>query len=119
MNRSKNLRLPRREILFGLPGEAAEKIRAAIKSPRQRAHLLETCTASDLAQLDGGAMPVNMDKYLTLRYPEPATILDYFNDPLLILEEPASLREAERATAFRRGEGLSSCWRTACWPRPG
>lgn len=53
-------------------------------------------------------MPVNMDKYLTLRYPEPATILDYFDDPLLILEEPASLREAERATAFRRGEELSA-----------
>ncbi len=43
-------------------------------------HALESCTASDLAQLDGGAMPVNMDKYLSLRYPEPATILDYFND---------------------------------------
>ena len=53
-------------------------------------------------------MPVNMDKYLSLRYPEPATILDYFNDPLLILEEPASLREAERATAYRRSEELSS-----------
>ena len=31
-------------------------------------------------------MPVDMDKYLTLRYPEPATLLDYFDDPLLILE---------------------------------
>ena len=75
------------------------------KARGRRRTALETCTAADLAQLDGGVMPVNMDKYLTLRYPEPATILDYFDDPLLILEEPASLREAERATAFRRGEG--------------
>ena len=88
---------------------AAEKIRSYIKKARgRRRTALETCTAADLAQLDSGAMPVNMDKYLTLRYPEPATILDYFDDPLLILEEPASLREAERATAFRRGEELSA-----------
>ena len=53
-------------------------------------------------------MPVDMDKYLTLRYPEPATLLDYFDDPLLILEEPASLREAARATAYRRGEEFSA-----------
>ena len=100
---------PAREVLFGLPGEAAELIRAAIKKARgKRRTALESCTAGDLAQLDGGAMPVNMDKYLSLRYPEPATILDYFDDPLLILEEPASLREAERATAYRRSEELSA-----------
>ena len=100
---------PAREVLFGLPDEAAELIRAAIKKARgKRRTVLESCTASDLAQLDGGAMPVNMDKYLSLRYPEPATILDYFDDPLLILEEPASLREAERATAYRRSEELSA-----------
>ena len=100
---------PAREILFGQPADAAEKIRSYIKKARgRRRTALETCTAADLAQLDGGVMPVNMDKYLTLRYPEPATILDYFDDPLLILEEPASLREAERATAFRRGEELSA-----------
>ena len=100
---------PAREVLFGLPGEAAELIRATIKKARgKRRTALESCTASDLAQLDGGAMPVNMDKYLSLRYPEPATILDYFDDPLLILEEPASLREAERATAYRRSEELSA-----------
>ena len=100
---------PAREILFGQPADAAEKIRSYIKKARgRRRTALETCTAADLAQLDGGAMPVNMDKYLMLRYPEPATILDYFDDPLLILEEPASLREAERATAFRRGEELSA-----------
>ena len=100
---------PAREILFGQPADAAENIRSYIKKARgRRRTALETCTAADLAQLDGGAMPVNMDKYLTLRYPEPATILDYFDDPLLILEEPASLREAERATAFRRGEELSA-----------
>ena len=43
-----------------------------------------------------------------MRYPQPATLLDYFDDPLLVLEEPASLREAQRATAYRRGEELTT-----------
>ncbi|MDD4851028.1 MAG: transcription-repair coupling factor, partial [Gemmiger sp.] len=55
-----------------------------------------------------GVLPVALDKYLALRYPKPATLLDYFDDPLLVLEEPASLREAARATDYRRGEELSS-----------
>ena len=100
---------PAREVLFGQPAQAAELIRAYIKKARgKRRTALEACTATDLAQLDGGAMPVDMDKYLALRYLEPTTILDYFDDPLLVLEEPASLREAERATAYRRGEELTA-----------
>ena len=100
---------PAREVLFAQPAEAAALIRSCIKKARgKRRTALEACTAADLAQLDGGAMPVDMDKYLTLRYPEPATLLDYFDDPLLILEEPASLREAARATAYRRGEEFSA-----------
>mgnify|MGYP000146312211 CR=1 FL=1 len=64
--------------------------------------------AADLDLLDGGAVPVNMDKYLAVRYPHPATVLDYFDDPILVAEEPASIREADRATAYRRGEELKS-----------
>ena len=100
---------PAREVLFAQPAEAAALIRSCIKKARgKRRTALEACTAADLAQLDGGAMPVDMDKYLTLRYPEPTTLLDYFDDPLLILEEPASLREAARATDYRRGEEFSA-----------
>lgn len=66
------------------------------------------CMAADLDLLDGGAVPVNMDKYLAVRYPHPATVLDYFDDPILVAEEPASIREADRATDYRRGEELKS-----------
>ena len=52
---------PAREILFGPPADAAEKIRSYIKKARgRRRAALETCSAADLALLDGGAMPVNM-----------------------------------------------------------
>ena len=92
---------PAREVLFGSPAEAAELLRAFIKKFRgKKRTALEACLATELAQLDGGALPVNMDKYLAVRYPQPATLLDYFDDPLLVLEEPASLREAERATTY-------------------
>ena len=100
---------PAREVLLGQPTEAAELLRAFLKKQRgKKRTALETCLAPELAQLEGGAMPVNLDKYLAVRYPEPATLLDYLDDPLLVLEEPASLREAQRATAYRRGEELTT-----------
>ena len=100
---------PAREVLFGAPAEAADLLRAFLKKQRgKKRTALESCMASELAQLDGGAVPVNLDKYLAVRYPQPATLLDYFDDPLLVLEEPASLREAQRATAYRRGEELTT-----------
>ena len=98
---------PAREILFGAPAQAAEALRAYLKKQRgKKRTAMEHCMASDLELLDGGAVPVAMDKYLAVRYPQPATLLDYFEDPLLIVEEPASIREAERATTFRRNEEL-------------
>ena len=100
---------PAREVLFGTPAAAAELLRAFVKKQRgKKRTALEACMAPELAQLDGGALPVNMDKYWNVRYPAPATLLDYLEEPLLILEEPASLREAQRATAYRRGEELTT-----------
>lgn len=63
------------------------------------------CMAADLDLLDGGAVPVNMDKYLAVRYPHPATVLDYFDDPILVAEEPASIREADRRDRLPPGRG--------------
>ncbi len=100
---------PAREVLFGAPAEAAALLRAFLKKQRgKKRTALESCMAPELAQLDGGAIPVNMDKYLAIRYPEPATLLEYFDDPLLVLEEPASVRESQRATTYRRGEELTT-----------
>ena len=100
---------PAREVLFGSPAAAAELLRAFWKKQRSKKRTaLESCMAPELAQLDGGALPVNMDKYWDVRYPSPTTLLDYLEAPLLVLEEPASLREAQRATAYRRGEELTT-----------
>jgi transcription-repair coupling factor (superfamily II helicase) len=100
---------PAREVLFGSPADTAQALRGALAKTRgKKKTALEACMASDLELLEGGAMPEAMDKYLGIRYPQPATLLDYFNDPLLMIEEPASLREADRATAFRRSEELKA-----------
>ncbi len=98
---------PAREVLLGSSAGAAELLRGFLAKQRGRKKTaLAGCMAADLDLLDGGALPVNLDKYLAVRYPRPATILDYFEDPILVAEEPASLREADRAAAYRRDEEL-------------
>ncbi|MCI6884927.1 transcription-repair coupling factor, partial [bacterium] len=98
---------PAREVLLGSPAGAAELFRGFLAKQRGRKKTaLAGCMAADLDLLDGGALPVNLDKYLAVRYPRPATILDYFEDPILVAEEPASLREADRTAAYRRDEEL-------------
>ena len=100
---------PAREVLFGAPADAAAALRAALAKHRgKKKTAMAACMEGDLNLLDAGVLPVDMDKYLDLRYPKPATLLEYFDDPLLVLEEPASLREAERAAAYRRGEELKA-----------
>lgn len=53
--------LPMPPSSFGPFGQAA----------RQKKTAMADCMAADLDLLDGGAVPVNMDKYLAVRYPIP------------------------------------------------
>ena len=62
---------------------------------------------ADLSQLDSGLMPEAMDKYYGLRYPAPATLLDHLDSPLFVLDEVGGIRDAQKATEFRRGEELT------------
>ena len=99
---------PAREVLFGDTAETAEALRSAIKKARGRHRTaLEKATEADLAQLDSGLMPEAMDKYYGLRYPSPATLLDHLDTPLFILDEVGGIRDAQKATEFRRSEELT------------
>ncbi len=96
---------PAREVLFGDAAETAAALRAFLeKAPARRRSVLAAAMEGDLAQLDGGLIPEDLDKYMGVRYPKPGTLLEYFDSPLLALEEPGSIREAQRATQFRREE---------------
>lgn len=99
---------PAREVLFGSTADTAEALRAAQKKARgKRRTALEKAMESDLAQLDSGVMPEAMDKYYGLRYKTPATLLDHLSSPLFILDEVGGIRDAQKATEFRRCEELT------------
>ena len=99
---------PAREVLFGSCEETAAALREAVKKARGKHRTaLETAMAPDLAQLDAGQMPEAMDKYYGLRYPQPATLLDHMDAPILILDEVGGIRDAMKAAEYRRGEELT------------
>ncbi|MBQ5754427.1 MAG: DEAD/DEAH box helicase, partial [Oscillospiraceae bacterium] len=98
---------PAREVLFGDAAETAAALRRALENaPARRRKALAEAMEGDLAQLDAGLVPEALDKYLGIRYPKPGTLLEYFESPLLALEEPGGIREAQRATQYRRDEEL-------------
>ena len=98
---------PAREVLFGDAAETAAALRSALAAQKgQRASAMEKAMEADLAQLDAGLVPEALDKYLGIRYPKPATLLDYFDNAILVLEEPSAIREAHKATQFRRTEEM-------------
>ena len=99
---------PAREVLFGSCEETAAALREAVKKARGKHRTaLETAMAPDLAQLDAGQMPEAMDKYYGLRYPQPATLLDHMDAPILILDEVGGIRDAMKAAEYRRSEELT------------
>ena len=67
-----------------------EMVKEAVEEAKKAA--MEAAMAADLAALDGGLMPEAMDKYLGIRYPQPATLLDYFADPIFVIDEPWAVR---------------------------
>lgn len=100
---------PAREVLFGDCAETAAALRSYAshtKSPARTA--LERAMQADLEQLDSGVMPAAMDKYLAVRYAKPQTIWDYFDAPIVMLNEPGALRDAAKALEFRFGEEIKA-----------
>ena len=99
---------PAREVLFGSTADTAEALRTAQKKARGKHRAaLEKAMEADLSQLDSGLMPEAMDKYYGLRYPAPATLLDHLDSPLFVLDEVGGIRDAQKATEFRRSEELT------------
>lgn len=102
---------PAREVLFGDAAETAAALRLGLSAQKGRVKsAMEAAMEPDLAQLDGGIVPEAMDKYLGLRYKNPATLLDYFDAPIFVLEEFSAIREAQRAVEFRRTEQLKGLY---------
>ena len=98
---------PAREVLFGDTEAAARLLRTALsKAKPAYAEALADAMDGDLKALDAGTMPAAMDKYLALRYEKPATIFEYFDAPIVFLNEPSAVREAAKGVEFRFGEAF-------------
>lgn len=96
---------PAREVLFGDTQQTAQILRTALaKAKPAYADALAKAMQNDLAALDAGTMPEAMDKYLALRYKKPATLFEYFEDPIIFLNEPSAVREAAKGVEFRSSE---------------
>ena len=96
---------PAREVLFGSAEDTLAFLTHAIDAQKGAAReQLARAAQSELAQLRAGLMPASLDKFLALRYPKPATVLDYPDDPVLLLDEPGNIKEALDAAAWRLGE---------------
>ncbi len=104
---------PAREVLFGDVTETAAQLRAALgKAKPTRRDALQDAMHADLTALDSGTMPAAMDKYLGLRYAKPGTIFEYFEYPIIFLNEPSAIRESAKALEFRFGEEIKGLLET-------
>ena len=73
--RSTSLRPGR--VLFSDAAATAQALRDWLNGPRaKKKAALAAAMAPELEQLDAGLVPENLDKYLPVRYPHPATLLD-------------------------------------------
>ena len=100
---------PAREVLFGDTEQTASALRAFLEQCKgSKKEKLAEVMQVDLAALDGGIMPEAMDKYYSVRYAKPGLLLDHLENPILVLEELSGIRDADRATQFRRDEEVRS-----------
>ena len=98
---------PAREVLFGDAADTAAALRSALgKAKGSKKEALEKAMQPDLDQLDAGLVPEALDKYMGIRYKKPATLFDHLQNPILVLDELSAIREAHRATQFRREEEI-------------
>ena len=127
---------PAREVLFGDPAGAAALLRAYLGRQRGRKKTaMAACMEADLAMLDGGALPIAVDKYITVRYPNrpPSWTTSMIRCMSWRNRPPCGRRSAPPSSAGTRSS--RACWRTVssapgwipctprragCWPRrPG
>ena len=90
---------PAMEILFDsdiLLKEKLVQLKDSIKS--KKADSIRAFIEKDIEQLSNGIMLSNLDKYISIAYEKPATVLDYFDKSLICVCEYHNI--AERLKGF-------------------
>jgi len=99
---------PASEIMYDDPAALAAKI--ASLAATQRGKLAETVRQHLLADADrlrGGLRPSSVDKYIPLIY-EPANLFSYMRDALVLVSEPAKVRERMRTYLWQLGQDVEA-----------
>ena len=85
---------PALEILFESNEDFAEKISALEQYNRsKKADTIKQYLQQDIELLKSGVMLSNLDKYISLCYDKPATVLDYFKNGIVCICENYKINE--------------------------
>ena len=88
---------PAAEIMYDDAAALAADIETLANAQRgKNAPVVKEHLLRDVDRLRGGAHPGSMDKYLPLIYPVKANLFTYMRDALLLVSEPARVRERVR-----------------------
>lgn len=80
------------------PVRLAELLEDFIKNARGKGtNKVKESIRLDLEKLEGGINLPNIDRYLPIIYPYPATIFDYIEQPLVFITESFSVKESANA----------------------
>ena len=93
-------------VLAGLGGTRPRLLLHACCGPCSSAVLEQLCRYFEITVLYYNPNTWPAAEYYGLRYPSPATLLDHLDTPLFILDEVGGIRDAQKATEYRRGEEL-------------
>ncbi len=99
--------IPAGELLCDSPTQLAEKIRAKLKGLRTKnAPQVRENLQKDIDRLEAGQPAGSMDRYLSLCYDRPETLLDYMEDLPLMVSEYVSVKESARAVSWQMSEDI-------------
>lgn len=88
---------PSREALFASPAQFAKLLAKTAEGLKgKHGKLAAGKIHEDIARLESGLILENLDRYLPLLYPEPATLFSYCGNRILFVLEPLSIKEAMR-----------------------
>ncbi len=80
------------------PAKLAQALEDFIKNARGKGtNKVKDSIKLDIEKLEGGINLPNIDRYMPIIYPYPATIFDYVEQPLVFIAESFSVKEAANA----------------------
>ena len=98
---------PALEIIFPDKEELIQQLRALSSSVRSRnADKIRLHISRDIECIEAGIMLTNADKYYSVAYPEPCTVLDYFSDGIAVISEYRNCLEKAKDVQSQLREDL-------------